>query len=482
MQGAYDQAALDSSESIVAKLSRFSLAIGGRTVLCDISIEFLKGKRYVITGPSGAGKSSLALTLAGLSGEIWGAELGGTFRSPRVPGSIVFQNPFLQMFHTNVYEEVLSSMRENSAGRKEVLEALENFSVADCIDRDVFSLSAGERKRVCLAAAFAADPEFLILDEPTGYLDREGIDALKRSLTRLEGRVTVVVFDHRTEPFIDGCERFILLSQGRQVLSCEPEEVRSSAGTLKKFGVRYPWKWEDLRITLTEGGEGGEGGETQADRGGAREPLLRARNVRARYWGKRVLEDIDFELFPGEIAALTGDNGSGKSTLAMVLAGVKGKFGGTLRRTRGLRTVMMFQCVSDQLICRNVTEEIRYGRPKGERGSRDEAELIAKLDLANLTSRSPRNLSIGEQHRTILAALLGTGPDIIILDEPALGADWAHIEDVFTCLRERAEGGAAVLVITHDDKIVCRYADRVVRMEKGRIAGDYTTRFTERNN
>lgn len=483
MRGSCDRAVSVSPERKAAELSGFTLELGGRTVLSDISVDFLKGKRYVITGPSGAGKSILALTLAGLTGEIGGAKFTGKLRIPETAKSIVFQNPFLQMFHTTVYEEVSSSIRAASAEREDVLRALEVFGVRDCIDKDIFSLSAGERKRVCLAAAFASEPEVLILDEPTGYLDRKGIEALRGALDSLGGRVTVIIFEHRTEPFMDRCDRFILLSRGRQVLSCSPEEVRSHAGTLKSHGVRYPWKFEDLRITLPDV----PAERTPVERTPARgeykgDPLLSARRIRAGYRGKRILEDIDIDLFPGEVTALIGDNGSGKSTLAMVLAGAKRKSRGTLRCRRSLRKIMMFQCVSDQLICRSVAEEIRYGFRIREKGRTDEASLIEKLDLQNLTARSPRSLSIGEQHRTILAALLATGPDLVILDEPALGADWGHVENVFTCLGELAERGAAVLVITHDDKVVCRYADRVVRIEEGRIDGDHPTRFTERGN
>ena len=479
MQGLCNRTLSGGTERIVAELSGFTLEVGGRTLLSDISAEFGEGKRYVITGPSGAGKSSLALSLAGLTREIRGARTRGRLRIPEGSTSIVFQNPFLQMFHTTVYEEVHSCLRSASAGRAEVLEALKAFGAAGCIDRDVFSLSAGERKRVCLAAALASEPEVLILDEPTGYLDQEGIDRLRGVLECFDKECTVIIFDHRTEPFMDRCDRFILLSGGRQVLSCSGGEVRSYADALKTCGVRYPWKWEDVRISLPDVRGAGN---TQSRGGDAREPVVRARKIRAGYGGKRILEDIDIDLFPGEITALVGDNGSGKSTLGMVLAGAKRKSRGSLRCARGFRRVMMFQCVSDQLICGSVDEETRNAFYGGTGGRGDVTDLIDKLDLRDLTARVPRSLSMGEQHRTILAALLASEPDLIILDEPALGADWSHIEAVFSCLGDLVENDAAVLVITHDDKLVCRYADRVVRMEKGRIAGDYSTRFTEREN
>ncbi|MFW5747372.1 MAG: ATP-binding cassette domain-containing protein [bacterium] len=479
MQGLCNRTLSGGTERIVAELSSFTLEVGGRTLLSDISAEFGEGKRYVISGPSGAGKSSLALSLAGLTHEIRGARTRGRLRIPEGSTSIVFQNPFLQMFHTTVYEEVHSSLLSASAGRAEVLGALEAFGAAGCIDRDVFSLSAGERKRVCLAAALASQPDVLILDEPTGYLDREGIEALRRALASLDARITVIIFDHRTEPFMDRCDRFILLSGGRQVLSCSHGEVRSYADELRTYGVRYPWKWEDVRVTLPDVRGAGN---PPLRKGDAREPVVRSRKIRAGYGGKRILRDIDIDLFPGEITALIGDNGSGKSTLGMVLAGAKRKSRGKLRYARGLRRVMMFQCVSDQLICGSVDEETRNAFYGGTGGRGGVPELIDRLDLRDLTARVPRSLSMGEQHRTILAALLASEPDLIILDEPALGADWAHIEAVFSCLRDFVEKDAAVLVITHDDKLVCRYADRVVRMERGRIAGDYSTRFTERDN
>jgi energy-coupling factor transport system ATP-binding protein len=481
-------------------------------VLSGITASFLPGKRYMITGPSGAGKSMLALSLAGLVGEIRGGKPAGSLRYREVMRSIVFQNPFLQMFHTTVYDEIASSLRNNPGiGEAEGVEnALGLFGIAHCVDRDIFSLSAGERKRVCLAAAAASKPELLILDEPTGYLDREGIETLVSYLASLagtSGNTTVILFDHRCEPFMSLLDDFILLADGGIRLVCSPRDVRSHSGVFRSYGIRFPWKTEDVRITLPGGGrtEGGlpKGSSTRSSVSGGSEgksvssvprgdpspthvgtekPCLSAKNISAGYGGRRVIHDIDIDIFPGEITALLGENGSGKTTLAMVLAGVKRKSRGSLRLKRGMRRIMMFQGVSDQLICKSVEEEVRYGLD-----SRDDLPLVVqevmeRLDLTSFGSRNSRNLSIGEQHRVLLAALLAAEPDLLILDEPALGLDWGRLEGLFGCLRELTRRNRAIIIATHDDKVVCRYADRVLRLEEGSIGGDDYTRFAESGN
>jgi len=92
--------------------------------------------------------------------------------------------------------------------------------------------------------------------------------------------------------------------------------------------------------------------------------------------------------------------------------------------------------------------------------------------LLSLRARRPFSLSIGQQQRTALASCIALHPALVILDEPTLGQDWWHLQKVMDCLMRLNAQRTAILLITHDYKLVHRYAQRVVLMDQGRIVLD----------
>jgi energy-coupling factor transporter ATP-binding protein EcfA2 len=97
-------------------------------------------------------------------------------------------------------------------------------------------------------------------------------------------------------------------------------------------------------------------------------------------------------------------------------------------------------------------------------------QTLANLDLLELDRRHPATLSMGQQQRTALASCLALRPRLVILDEPTLGQDWWHLQRLMEFLYSLNQTGTAVLLITHDYKLVYRYAHRVVMMSEGSIA------------
>ena len=93
-------------------------------------------------------------------------------------------------------------------------------------------------------------------------------------------------------------------------------------------------------------------------------------------------------------------------------------------------------------------------------------------DLLHLRGRRPFSLSIGQQQRTALASCIALRPALVILDEPTLGQDWHHLQQLMDCLVRLNQQGTAILLITHDYKLVHRYARRVVLMDEGRVVLD----------
>ena len=134
---------------------------------------------------------------------------------------------------------------------------------------------------------------------------------------------------------------------------------------------------------------------------------------------------------------------------------------------------MLFQDPTAQLLCDTVEAEVALGlRNLGLLRADTVDEMLAVVDLARLRGRPVYALSLGEQQRLAVAAVLSLEPRLLILDEPTVGQDWGHMERFMDAVRRRSEAGSTVLIITHDFKLVHHYASRVVVLDQGRVVAD----------
>ncbi len=312
----------------------------------------------------------------------------------------------------------------------------------------------------------AMRPSILVLDEPTASLDPPGARDVMRTLSEMRERfgLTLIVIEHRLTYAAPMAERMIVMEDGRIAADGKTATFLSDPDWLARFDLRSPDEGasEELRPLVQF---------TPPDT----EPLVSLRGVSAGYGRRPVLEEIDFDLYPGEFTALTGENGSGKTTLSLVLAGLlkpmKGYVTSGGRRPRpGEDVSLLFQNPSDQLFSDSVDEEVAYGPHNfGTYVAADHAALMEKTDLTALAARMPASLSVGQQQRTTLAACLALRSKVLILDEPTLGQDWGHLKAIMALITALNKTGQAILLISHDMDLVRRYARRVIRLENGRI-------------
>ncbi|HIE39025.1 MAG TPA: ABC transporter ATP-binding protein, partial [Anaerolineae bacterium] len=123
-----------------------------------------------------------------------------------------------------------------------------------------------------------------------------------------------------------------------------------------------------------------------------------------------------------------------------------------------------------QLVCDTVEEEVRFGpRNLGREQGAGGDQVLAQADLLSLRHRPTRALSVGQQQRTALAATLSLWPRLLILDEPTVGQDRQHLLRLMDFLADLSRAGQTVLLITHDHRLVERYAGRVWQMEDGQV-------------
>lgn len=489
-----------------------TIKYGGVTAVHDLSLHVPRGQFLLVTGPSGCGKSTLSRALAGLIPHAISARMSGKVhidglntRAHSLPeiarhAGIVLQNPSSQLFHLTVTEEVAFGPRNlgltEEQTRRRVDWALQATGLHSYRDRRPAALSGGEQQRLAIAAVLAMQPAVLILDEPTASLDIHGARSVLSTLRRLNQQqgITIVLVEHRLDlavpetgaaPFID---RLLIMDDGHIVRDGAPHALLQDRDLRREFGLRRPG------APLASGGlswrrklQRNEPDVAPPGQNGQR-PLLRLQNVAAGYGRQPVIEDINLDIYPGEFAAIVGQNGAGKSTLARVIAGLLRPAAGHVRfhtpsgserRPRPGRDVsLLFQNPLDQLFTDTVDDEISFGpRNIGKFNLAFHEQLLRQADLLGcpplpLHKRCPTHLSAGQQQRCVLAACLALQPPLLILDEPTLGQDWGHLQQLMDFVQQINEQGATILLISHDYKLIYRYARRVLLLEEGRLTLD----------
>ncbi|WP_243423234.1 ABC transporter ATP-binding protein [Intestinimonas butyriciproducens] len=430
--------------------------------LRDCTFSVKPGELILLTGESGCGKTTIIKLVNGLLQHTGGGTLAGTvmvggqdvaqtplWELARTVGS-VFQNPKSQFFNLDTTSEVLFGLESRGASHDEMAQALESAAqvcgVGPLLERSIFALSGGEKQRIACASAWAMGPELFVLDEPSSNLDGEGIRQLREILKQLKkARKTVLMAEHRLWYAADLADRVFYLRSGQlereyygKDFLALPEEERRSMGlrSIAEIPVSAP------------------GSSTAAGADG-----LTVRELRAAYHGATVWEGVSFHAPRGQITAITGQNGAGKTTLARCLCGLMKEQSGTifwdgkpLRRTeRRRKAFLIMQDVNLQLFGDSVLAEVRLGNTATEQ---EALTTLGRMDLAQYADTHPMALSGGQKQRLAVADGCLSGKELLIFDEPTSGLDYGHMLEVSRRLRELAEQGLCVVVITHDGEFL----------------------------
>ena len=221
--------------------------------------------------------------------------------------------------------------------------------------------------------------------------------------------------------------------------------------------------------------------------------MIEARDVSVSIGGKRIVAHVDFEIRPGEVAAIVGPNGSGKTTFLKAVSGdlpYMGKIGINGRDVAALKPwqAAALRAVLPQASAMSfpftVREIVKLGLTGGLSGALpgEDARLperaLARVDLDGFAGRFYQELSGGEQQRVQLARVLcqvwapvlGGNPRYLLLDEPVSSLDIRHQLIIMEIARDFARRGGGVVAILHDLNLAAMFADRIFVMHRGRLA------------
>ena len=528
----------------------FTYSGAQRHALERVSLAVAEGEFVGVIGPSSAGKSTLEGVMSGavphhFAGELYGAclvdgkdtcEVTLTDVS-RLVGSVL-QDIDAQFVTSNVRDELLFGLENFGVTHDEIparmQQALETVGIEDLRDREIATLSGGQKQKVAIAAILALRPRVLVLDEPTAALDPVSSTLVFETLYEVNqsAGITVVVIEQKVALLSEYCSRVVVLDQGKLVFDDTPRKVFSHGERLREIGVDSP---RVARVSnslaaagLCELGEpalsvdeaaaivarivgevvegacavpavssapsnatvcdpsiGGDSVVAASSSARTGESVVRFEGVSYSYpGGGASVRALDFKVFPGEIVGIVGRNGAGKTTLTKLLNGLLKPAEGNVvvagLNTREVPTSRIARHVStlfqnpDRQICKDtVLDEVAFGLLlQGVSSNEASARAKATCEWFGLPlDEAPFSLSRGQRQMVALASVVVGEPQIIVLDEPTCGLDYRECMTVMETVRDMAAAGSAVVMVCHDMEVVSDFANRLVVMANGEILG-----------
>ena len=481
------------------------LVDGGKPVdsLKHVSFDIKSGSFVGVIGPTGAGKSTLCMALAGIipnlaDGTMTGlVEVNGMNTSRHSVSALserigyVQQDPEAQLFCASVEDEIAFPLENRGIAPdiidKQIDVMLDLVGMTGYRKRVPTSLSGGQMQRVAIAAALAAEPDVLILDEPTAALDPEGkqevFDVLER--IRQTRSMTVIMAEQDTEHIAYWADQVLFMVNGELVRNGDASLFVREKGLLESSGVQVADDPLPQVKAVQQGKKHKKDKKNQPER--SKDVVISLDHVSYQYErggnASKAL-DVTFDIERGSFIGLIGRNGSGKTTLAKHLNGL-------IRPTQGTVTVdgldaskhsvgemaahvgFVFQNPDHQIFCSTTKEEIAFGPTAlgldGATVFKRVDEMLTLFDLHRYEDVSPATLGYGERRAVALSSVLAMRTPILVLDEPTAGLDHRLAARFLGTIEKLNQRGVTIVMISHDMRAVYRYCTHVLELEDGKV-------------
>lgn len=483
---------MNTEKPFIIRVNHVSKTFGGTKALSDVQFNLREGEVHCIAGENGCGKSTLIKIISGVYTPDNGAEieLFGTKYDQITPMlarslgiHVIWQDlavfPHLSVAENIAFDENLgnplffSSKKKIYQKSKKILDDL-GFDLP--LDAEAGDLSIAQRQIIAICRALTADVRVLFMDEPTASLTHDEAERLFNIVHKLtEQGIGIVFVSHRTSEVLEISDQFTVIRNGIWQGQWAAPDID---------GRKLVELMTGIAINEEAMGKDKTGAETLID--------IKNLSRDGEY------SDININIKKGEIVGLSGRLGAGRTELALSLFGMTKPKSGTITFNgkgyhvttnqkaidTGIAYVsedrLMLGLVQEQSIERNTNITILdkmkdkfgfiYEKPRDQNALKWVERLRIKVD----DIEKPINtLSGGNQQKVVLAKWLATEPQLLILDSPTVGVDVGAREGIFKIVRELAERGISILLISDEVGEIHQNSDRIYHMQEGKIVGEY---------
>lgn len=478
----------ESGRTPVLAARRISKSFNGVQVLFSVNFDLLPGEIHALVGENGAGKSTFVKIMSGFeqpsSGEIL---LDG--KPVRLPangqaehlGIVIIHQEFNLAEHLTVTESLFLGREVTRFGvldrkrmRAETRRALDLLGSRIDENATISSLPVADRQMVEIAKAISKDARVIFMDEPTAVLSKEETAVLFEQVRKLRDKGTSFVFvSHKLDEVLELTDRVTVLRDGQWVKTAPTSMLDGESIAQLMVGRELSSLYPAKR-------------EPDVDE----EIVLVARGITTGF-----VRDASFEVRKGEIIGFSGLIGSGRTELMEAVAGLRPRHSGEVtikgvsmssgdahaanraglaymtkdRKSKGL---LLGSRMAVNLTLQSLDQhgKLGYLSPKSEANAL--ARAMRRFDIRVRDGRVVAGrMSGGNQQKLMLAKVMETEPEIIIIDEPTRGIDVGTKQQIYHFISALARAGKSIVVVSSELQEVIGLCTRVAVMREGRIVG-----------
>lgn len=442
----------------------FAYKNSSEKVLQTVNFSIDKGECVLIAGASGNGKSTLVHLMNGLIPTLFEGEIEGTILFDEKPTTVnnptdiakdigyISQDPRGQFFTTNTTSELVFAMENFGFSiemmEKNLQEIIDLLKISDLVDKDIFTISSGERQKISIGCSLCLKPKILILDEPSSNLDYGSTIRLGQLLAKLKkAGYTIIIAEHRLHYLQEIIDK-VLLVQNQHVTVCQMENLFSlSQAHLRSFSIFD----EPLQAKLLQESS---------------EKLLELSNISY----QDILKKIHLEIHAGDVIGLIGKNGAGKTTLLRLLTTIIHPTSGQLTNLKKQHPFLVMQDMDYQFFTESVVSELALGNEHTTLEQRQ--HLLEDLGLDHLEKQLPFQLSGGQKQRLLIGIASLAKSRVLLFDEPTSGLDYLSMQQVNQVLQMISEK-SGLMIATHDIEFLYQMCNRIIYLNEGTIQEDF---------
>ncbi|MDR2486586.1 MAG: sugar ABC transporter ATP-binding protein [Clostridiales Family XIII bacterium] len=477
------------TEGVLLTCKGIDKSFSGVQVLFGVNYEMDYGEVHALMGENGAGKSTLIKIVTGVyhkdSGQLYidgePVEIGNPIEARTHGIAVIYQElslvPDLTVME-NIYlgqELTKVGMLEKARMRGRVTDLIKRYELDLNPDVTIEVLSMAQRQMVEVLKALSQDAKLIIMDEPTSSLSASESEHLFHTIESLKKKGTGIIYvTHRLEEVYRIADRLTVMRNGEVVGTLAKDEINPKTVTTMMIG----------REIKTERGEKATFNK---------ENCLEVQNLS---YGD-MLKDVSFRAYGGEILGIGGLVGSGRTELVHCIYGAKKQSGGTITLNRAPVSKSIIKNINNgfglvpedrriegfnpmQTVEKNITISsydvlaslLGVVSAKKEREWADDA--IEKYDIRPKNRMMlVENMSGGNQQKVILSRWLVRNPKVLILDEPTVGVDVGVRAELYKYMRELAEAGSIIIMVSSDLFELVHVSDRILVMHDGRFFEEF---------